>query len=106
MLFVEAADMLTHEQIGKMRRRLGLTQYAFGRLIGVARATVARWEIANRKPEGASAAVLEAIHKRIKQLDDRERRRVGDQLKEAVKAGLVLGGAYVLFKVLFGGSAR
>ena len=41
-----------------MRLRLGLTQGALARRLGVARATVTRWENGSRRPRGAADLAL------------------------------------------------
>lgn len=51
--------------LGKMRRvvslraRFGLNQHKFAALLGVSRATVASWETGKRRPDGASARLLQ-----------------------------------------------
>lgn len=45
-------------EVPKIRRRLGLSQPAFARLIGVSVATLRNWEQGRRRPVGPARALL------------------------------------------------
>lgn len=58
----EASDMRVHVpdsiDVGAVRRRVGLTQAAFSRTIGVSTATLRNWEQGRRAPEGPARVLL------------------------------------------------
>ena len=45
--------------IQSLRRRLGLSQADFARVLGVSKVTISHWEQGLRKPDGASARLLQ-----------------------------------------------
>ncbi len=47
-----------HIDVGAVRRRVGLTQAAFSRTIGVSAATLRNWEQGRRAPEGPARVLL------------------------------------------------
>jgi len=55
-----ASEPWTPKRIRKLRSRLGLTQEAFARQLGVTWVTVSRWSRGLSKPTGLSIAALEA----------------------------------------------
>jgi DNA-binding transcriptional regulator YiaG len=48
----------TAARVAALRARLGLSQAAFARLLGVRQQTVSEWETARYRPRGASARLL------------------------------------------------
>jgi putative transcriptional regulator len=54
------------EAIRELRRKLGLSQEAFARRIGVSVLTVRRWEKGSSKPSPLAMARIEEITQRIK----------------------------------------
>ena len=52
----------TKGRVRSLRKRLGLTQEEFGRLIGLARRTVQDWELGNRKPSASSRKLLNIVN--------------------------------------------
>ena len=57
------AARLSPRLIQKRRKRLGLSQTALSQLVGVNRATVARWELGRSAPSGQHRAALVALRK-------------------------------------------
>lgn len=49
--------------IAKLRHRIGLTQKAFAAILGVSGQTVNNWEKGRKKPDGASARLLQIAEK-------------------------------------------
>ena len=47
------------QHVASLRARFGLNQHKFAALLGVSRATVASWETGKRRPDGASARLLQ-----------------------------------------------
>ncbi len=54
------------KRVKSLRKALELTQEEFAQVVGVARETVARWEVGMAKPRGLSLKVLEALTKSAK----------------------------------------
>lgn len=51
--------------VGRMRARLGMTQEQIARLLGVAWATVSRWERGQARPEARAAAKLNRLQELV-----------------------------------------
>ncbi|MCC6381624.1 MAG: helix-turn-helix domain-containing protein [Dehalococcoidia bacterium] len=51
-------------RVAALRRRLGLSQGDFARLLGVRQQTVSEWETGRYRPRGASARVLAICEER------------------------------------------
>ena len=56
-----------------IRRRLGMTQPEFARLIGVSVATLRNWEQGRRQPHGPARALLKVVAKHPKAVLDAQR---------------------------------
>ncbi len=52
---------MTPKDIKRLRERLGMTQEQFAERLGVARETVARWEIGANAPRGLSLKALKEL---------------------------------------------
>ena len=59
-----AGEPWTGERIAALRRRLGLSQAAFARELGVRQQTVSEWETGRYAPRGASLRVLALAEER------------------------------------------
>lgn len=86
-------DGVTANQLRRLRTRLGLSQEALARLLGVSFATVNRWEseAATSEPRGMILVVLQALQAGL---------RVDSDLPERLKEWMPHGQVYVLQKVL------
>ena len=86
-------DCVTANQLRRLRTRLGLSQEALARLLGVSFATVNRWESqsATSEPRGMILVVLQGLQAGL---------RVDAGLPERLKEWMPHGQAYVLQKVL------
>jgi transcriptional regulator with XRE-family HTH domain len=54
------------DELKQLRTRLGLTQDELGQRLGVARVTVARWEIGLRRVPELAARLVQHIAKEVK----------------------------------------
>jgi DNA-binding transcriptional regulator YiaG len=57
---------MTGQELKEWRRRMGLSQEQLGRLLGVARFSVSRWEIGTRAIPSFLPLALEALENRMK----------------------------------------
>ena len=57
--------LMTGQELKKWRRRMGLSQEELGRLLGVARFSVSRWEIGTRSIPTFLPLALEALENRM-----------------------------------------
>jgi len=64
-------DDWTAEAVAELRRRLGLTQSAFARRLGVRQQTVSEWETGRYRPRGASARLLSILAEEVAPYDAR-----------------------------------
>jgi DNA-binding transcriptional regulator YiaG len=55
--------------VAALRRRLGLTQAAFARELGVRQQTVSEWETGRYQPRGASARLLSLLAEQAAEYD-------------------------------------
>ena len=91
---------MTPQEMRRLRRLLGVNQYGLAQLLGVSRSAIARDESGAGAPGGVA---LEALHTTREMIDKRaaaELRGVESGVKTALKAGLVVGGLYLLVKLL------
>ena len=57
---------MTPQEIKSLRSRLGLTQEAFAKVMGVSRiATVSEWENGSRNPSGSAVKLMELLEKSV-----------------------------------------
>jgi DNA-binding transcriptional regulator YiaG len=68
----------TAAHVAALRERLGLSQAAFARRLGVRQQTVSEWETGRYSPRGASAMVLRMVAEEAAAYDARPRRRGHD----------------------------
>jgi DNA-binding transcriptional regulator YiaG len=54
---------MTGSEVKRIRRRLGLTQPQFAKLLGCHPVTLARWEIGSRRVSGTTATLLRLLAK-------------------------------------------
>lgn len=59
------------EDVAALRRRLGLSQAAFARRLGVRQQTVSEWETGRYRPRGASAKLLSILAEEVAAYDAR-----------------------------------
>ncbi len=57
---------MSPQQIKRIRKNLGLTQEAFGRLLGVPQVTVGRWEAGMHSPRGLILKALRELAEKAK----------------------------------------
>lgn len=89
--------MWTSREIFALRRRLGLNQAQFARLLGVDVRSVLRWESSDGpRPKGSAQAVLNGIREQLEG-DPRTAKKVIELLTGAAAVG---GLAYLLVKLL------
>ena len=82
------------------RRRLGLTQQEFARLIGVSTPTVQRWEYGVTKPRLLQSDIINQINQRMHVIEKEEEMAdtyIGNLLKPVLSGE---GQAYCLYKFL------
>ena len=60
----EAPFQWDADRVSALRRRLGLSQAAFARELGVRQQTVSEWETGRYAPRGASARLLSLFEQR------------------------------------------
>lgn len=70
-------DDWSAEAVAALRKRLGLTQAAFARRIGVRQQTVSEWETGRYRPRGASARLLSILAEEVAPYDAGEPRSSG-----------------------------
>ena len=58
---------MTGDELKQLRTRLGLTQDELGQRLGVARVTVARWEIGLRRVPELAARLVQHVAKEVKE---------------------------------------
>ena len=92
------------DEIKQLRKRLGLSQAKFGRVLGVHAMTVSRWERGKVEPDGATAQLLDVLDKRSLEMS-RPANLGGKQLKMVV-AGVAAAGLAALLAVLFHGKGK
>ena len=86
------------------RKRLGLTQDQFARLLGVSPPAVQRWEYGVSKPSLLQADIIHQINQHMDEIEEVERENntsIGDILKAALLGGGIAFGMYQLFKIIF-----
>ena len=57
---------MTGDELKQLRMRLGLTQEELGQRLGVARVTVARWEIGLRRVPELAARLMQHVAKEVR----------------------------------------
>ncbi|GBD24064.1 hypothetical protein HRbin29_01737 [bacterium HR29] len=62
-------DDWSAEAVAALRKRLGLTQAAFARRLGVRQQTVSEWETGRYRPRGASARLLSILAEEVAPYD-------------------------------------
>ena len=62
------------DELKQLRTRLGMTQDELGQRLGVARVTVARWEIGLRRVPELAVRLLQHVAKEVKQ-EQKKRKR-------------------------------
>lgn len=89
--------MWSHREILALRKRLGLNQSQFARLVGVDVRSVIRWESSDGpRPKGSAEAVMTGIREKLEG-DPRNAKKV---IKLLTGAAAVGGLAYLLVKLL------
>jgi DNA-binding transcriptional regulator YiaG len=58
---------MTGDELKQLRTRLGMTQDGLGQRLGVARVTVARWEIGLRRVPELAARLVQHVAKEVKE---------------------------------------
>ena len=58
---------MTGDELKQLRTRLGMTQEELGQRLGVARVTVARWEIGLRRVPELAARLVQHVAKEVKE---------------------------------------
>jgi len=72
------------EEIRELRKKLGLTQEEFARLLGVGYTTINRWENGKSEPRGQASEILEKL-KTIIEEAEKGRDITLEELKEILK---------------------
>jgi transcriptional regulator with XRE-family HTH domain len=62
------------DELKQLRTRLGMTQDELGQRLGVARVTVARWEIGLRRVPELAARLVQHVAKEVKE-EQKKRKR-------------------------------
>lgn len=91
-------------RIMKLRERLGLTRAQFAFALSTTEPTVWRWEAGLAKPEGAAAALLNALEQQTTQIKPQE--NLGEiigQVAMGAAAGVAL---LALLVAIFGGAKK
>jgi transcriptional regulator with XRE-family HTH domain len=65
---------MTGDELRQVRLQLGLTQDELGQRLGVARVTVARWEIGLRRVPELAARLVQHVAKEVK-AEQKERKK-------------------------------
>ena len=65
---------MTGDELKQLRTRLGMTQDELGQRLGVARVTVARWEIGLRRVPELAARLVQHVAKEVKE-EQKKRKR-------------------------------
>ena len=91
---------MTPEEMRRLRRLLGVNQYGLAQLLGVSRSAIARYESSAGPPGGVALEALHTIREMVDVRTAAELRGVESGIKTALKAGLVVGGLYLLVKLL------
>jgi len=65
---------MTGDEFKQLRTRLGMTQDELGQRLGVARVTVARWEIGLRRVPELAARLVQHVAKEVKE-EQKKRKR-------------------------------
>lgn len=65
---------MTGDEFKQLRTRLGMTQDELGQRLGVARVTVARWEIGLRRVPELAVRLLQHVAKEVKE-EQKQRKR-------------------------------
>ncbi len=66
---------MTGKELKALRTRLGLTQDELGKRLGVARVTVARWEIGLRRVPELAARLVQHVTKEVREEQRRKKTR-------------------------------
>ena len=66
---------MTGDEFKQLRTRLGMTQDELGQRLGVARVTVARWEIGLRRVPELAARLVQHVAKEVK-AEQKKRKKV------------------------------
>jgi DNA-binding transcriptional regulator YiaG len=66
---------MTGEELKTLRTRLGLTQNELRKRLGVARVTVARWEIGLRRVPELAARLVQHVAKEVREERQRKKSR-------------------------------
>jgi transcriptional regulator with XRE-family HTH domain len=66
---------MTSKELKDLRTRLGLTQNELGKRLGIARVTVARWEIGLRKVPELAARLVQHVAKEVREEQQRKKSR-------------------------------
>ena len=65
---------MTGDELKQLRTRLGLTQDELGQRLGVARVTVARWELGLRQISEPMARLIQYLQKEVKAEQQKKKR--------------------------------
>jgi DNA-binding transcriptional regulator YiaG len=65
---------MTGDELKQLRTRLGMTQDELGQRLGVARVTVARWEIGLRRVPELAVRLMQHVAKEVKE-EQKKRKR-------------------------------
>ena len=68
---------MTGNELRELRLQLGLTQEALGKRLGVARVTVARWELELRHIAEPMARLIQYLAKEVRAEQQKQKERVG-----------------------------
>lgn len=86
------------------RKRLGLTQEQFARLLGVSCPAVQRWEYGKSKPSLLQADIINQINGHIKEIEEIEKENnenIGDILEKSLIGCGIASSVYQLLKIIF-----
>ncbi len=75
---------MTGKEIKELRKKLGLTQEEFAKLLGVGYTTVNRWENGKNEPRGQALEALERLKTLVEEAEEGEDFTIED-LKEILK---------------------
>lgn len=92
--------MMTKEEIRQIRKRLGISQELFARVLGVSSPCLQRWEYGKSSPTYIHNDIMIQIRKhmnKIKTIEERSSRSIGDIIREIYSDG---NGAYALYRFL------
>ena len=86
------------------RKRLGLTQEQFARLLGISAPTVQRWEYGKTKPTLFHADIINQTNQHlsmIEKIEEKEKLSIGEIINNSLIGEGIAFGLYQFLKIIF-----